>query len=268
MGHPNYLEVNRNLWNAKTPVHIESDFYQNNRFKAGQTSLQSIELGLLDQDLSGKKILHLQCHFGQDTISLARMGAEVTGIDLSDEAIKTAQKLSEELDVSARFICSDVFKLDEVLDEQFDMVFTSYGVIGWLPELKTWGRIINHFLKPGGTFFFVEFHPIIWNFDDKNEKLLYPYFNIEPFYEVTEGTYADISAPIKNESYSWAHSIGDVFEGLLEQQLEIIHYKEYDFSPYNCFYTEVTETLEGYQLKGLEQKVPMTFSLMAKKKEV
>src|SRR5690606_6870502 len=131
----NYIDINKALWNEKTKHHVESEFYDMQGFEKGETSLKEIELELLG-DIRGKKILHLQCHFGQDSLSLARMGANVTGVDLSDSAIAKAQELAGKLEVDAQFICSDIYDLPNNLDEQFEIVFTSYGVIGWLPDMK------------------------------------------------------------------------------------------------------------------------------------
>lgn len=129
-----YLDINREGWNARTELHFNSEFYDNKSFLEGRNSLNSIEMDLLG-DVSGKKILHLQCHFGQDTISLSRMGAKCTGVDLSDKAIEKARELAAETGEDVHFICSDVYGLDKVLDEYFDIVFTSYGTIGWLPDM-------------------------------------------------------------------------------------------------------------------------------------
>lgn len=148
-----YLNVNKEAWNKKTPVHFASEFYDNEAFIAGKNSLNSIELALLG-DVKEKRILHLQCHFGQDSISLARMGAEVTGVDLSDVSIKIANELAEKTDTSVRFIECDLYSLDQVLNEQFDIVFTSYGTIGWLPDMDRWADVVSKFLKPGGQFVF------------------------------------------------------------------------------------------------------------------
>lgn len=156
-----YYEANKKAWNSKTPVHIGSEFYDVESFKKGQTSLKFIELEELG-DIKGKAILHLQCHFGMDTLSLARMGAKVTGVDMSDKAIEAAKKLNDELELDAEFICCNIFDLPKYLDNKFDIIFTSYGVIGWLPELDEWGKLISHFLKPGAMFYMVEFHPFIW----------------------------------------------------------------------------------------------------------
>ncbi|MFK7786603.1 MAG: class I SAM-dependent methyltransferase, partial [Crocinitomicaceae bacterium] len=165
MENEDYLEKNKLSWNRRTEVHVDSEFYDNESFINGRSSLNSIELELLG-DLAGKKILHLQCHFGQDTISLSRMGAEVVGIDLSDEAIRTAQKLATKTGQSTKFVCCDVYDLPNHLTEKFDIVFTSYGTIGWLPDLDKWANVVQHFLRPGGEFIFAEFHPVVWMFDD------------------------------------------------------------------------------------------------------
>jgi len=258
-----YLKVNQELWDKKTGVHVDSDFYDMESFLAGETTLKPIELDLLG-DVKGKKILHLQCHFGQDSLSLARMGAEVTGVDLSGQAIQKARELADQLDLPARFIQSNVLELDQNLNGEFDIVFTSYGVIGWLPELEGWARIIDHFLKPGGAFIMVEFHQMLWMFDENFQSIKYSYFNQGAIIEEIEGSYADPQAPIKANSYQWDHSLSEVFSALLGNGLQITHFREYDYSPYNCF-NQAVEVPGGYQVKGLEGRLPMVFSVVARK---
>ncbi|RYZ82231.1 MAG: class I SAM-dependent methyltransferase, partial [Proteobacteria bacterium] len=131
----NYISLNKTLWNERTKHHLTSDFYDVDGFLNGNNPLNKIELELLG-DLSGKSLLHLQCHFGQDTLSLARMGAHVTGVDLSDESIATARDFASKLSIEANFICCDLYELPQHLDGNFDVVFSSYGTIGWLPDLK------------------------------------------------------------------------------------------------------------------------------------
>lgn len=177
----NYLEINKNSWNSKVDTHLKSDFYFVDEFLNGRTSLNSIELELLG-DIKDKSILHLQCHFGQDSISLSRMGAKVTGIDLSDKAIEAAKDLVKKTGTDTQFICTDLYNLPNVLDRKFDVVFTSYGTIGWLPDLNKWAKIISHFLKPNGKFIMAEFHPVVWMFDDDFEVVKYNYFNEAPIY--------------------------------------------------------------------------------------
>ena len=152
------LETNRNNWNERTPVHAASDFYDLEGFKAGHITLTDIERREVG-DVSGKTLLHLQCHFGQDTMSWSRLGAIATGVDFSDAAIELAQSLNDDLGLTARFIHSNIYDLPDALDERFDIVFTSYGVLNWLPDLDRWAKVIYKFLKPSGTFYIIEFHP-------------------------------------------------------------------------------------------------------------
>ena len=260
-----YIKLNRKFWNDKTDIHYESEFYDVKSFLKGNTSLNPIELNLLG-NIEGKSILHLQCHFGQDSISLARMGAQVTGVDFSDKAIKKAHELSESTKVNARFIQSDVYELEDNLNETFDIVFTSYGAIGWLPDMKKWASIISKFLKPNGIFIMVEFHPVVWMFDDSFEHIKFSYFNKETIVEEVTGTYTDRQAPIKNTMVSWNHSLSNILNSLIQQGLEIEKIKEFDYSPYNCFENTVKIDHKKYQLKGLEGKIPIIFSLKAIKK--
>jgi 2-polyprenyl-3-methyl-5-hydroxy-6-metoxy-1,4-benzoquinol methylase len=260
-----YIRINRELWNNKVGHHLNSDFYDMPGFLAGKSSLNSIELELLG-DISGKRILHLQCHFGQDTISLARMGAEVTGVDLSDEAIKQARILAKDTNADAKFICCDIFDLPNHLNEKFDFVFTSYGTIGWLPDLDKWAQIVSEYLKPGGKFVFAEFHPVIWMFDDDLEKIKYRYFKSEAIIETEIGTYANKDADIANESVNWNHGIGEVVNSLIRNGLEIRSLKEYDYSPYNCFNRMVEDAPQKFRIKHLGNKIPMVYSILATKK--
>lgn len=259
----NYLEINKNSWNNRTSVHLESEFYDVKSFLEGKSSLQSIELDLL-ANIEGKSILHLQCHFGQDTISLSRLGAKSVGVDLSDKAIEAARDLALKDNSDARFVCSDVYDLPNHLDRKFDIVFTSYGTIGWLPDLDKWAKVVSHFLKPGGKFVFVEFHPLVWMFDDDFQRIEYPYFQADAI-ETSESTYTE-NAEEKDEFVSWNHGLGEVVNSLISNGLDINSLKEYDYSPYNCF--NQTEEFESgkFRIKHLENKIPMVYSILATKK--
>lgn len=261
----NYIEINRQSWNNRVDAHLKSDFYDVEGFLKGNSSLNAIELDRLG-DLNGKKILHLQCHFGQDTLSLGRLGAQVTGIDLSDQAIKRAKELAEKTNSKATFICCDLYDLPNHLTEQFDIVFTSYGTIGWLPDLDKWAKIISHFLKPNGKFVFVEFHPVVWMFDDEFEKVGYRYFNSGAIVEAENGTYADRDAEINQESVMWNHGISEVVNSLLRQQLELDSLDEFDYSPYDCFKNTVEVEPKKFRIKHLDNKIPMVYSIVATKK--
>ena len=260
----NYLAINQKLWNDKVDHHVNSEFYNMAGFINGQSSLKFVETELLGA-VAGKNILHLQCHFGQDSISMARMGAKVTGVDFSDKAIAQAKKLAQKLDVTTQFVCCDVYDSPQHLNKKFDLVFTSYGTIGWLPDVKKWADVISHFLKPGGHLVFVEFHPVVWMMDEQFNTITHNYFNDAPIVERTEGTYADKDADLKNESISWNHGLAEVVQALLDAGLNVTHLKEYDFSPYPCF-DNIVETKPGqWQVKGKEGKLPMLYSLVATK---
>ncbi|SEG59883.1 class I SAM-dependent methyltransferase [Sphingobacterium lactis] len=259
-----YKEIYKKLWNQKTDAHVTSDFYANADFLNGETSLNPIELDLLGE-VKDKKILHLQCHFGQDSLSLARLGAAVTGVDLSDRAIAKAQELNNHLGLDATFICSDVYETPHSLDGQFDLVFSSYGTIGWLPDLNKWAQVITRCLKPGGKLVFVEFHPIVWSFDYEFTKIAYSYFNKEAIIEEETGTYADREANIVAKSVSWNHPLSDVIQSLINNGMTVESFAEYDYSPYNCFLNTVEIAPKKFQIRGMEGKLPMLYSLTAKK---
>ena len=260
----NYIEINKKSWNNRTDSHLKSDFYDLDGFIAGKSSLNQIELELLG-DIKGKKILHLQCHFGQDTISLSRLNAKVTGIDLSDKAINNAVELSKKMDSDTSFICCDIYDLPNHLNEEFDIVFTSYGTIGWLPDLDKWATIVSNFLKPSGKFVFVEFLPVVWMFDDNFEKIGYNYFNSGAITETENGTYADREAKISQEYVMWNHGISEVVNNLIKNGLEIESLNEYDYSPYNCFNQTIEFEPKKFRIKHLENKIPMVYSIVAKK---
>ena len=259
-----YLEINRHSWNNRTDVHIKSEFYDLDGFQNGKTSLKSIELDLLG-NLEGKSILHLQCHFGQDTISLGRLGADVTGIDISDKAIEHAKRIAKDEDSKVNFICCNIYDLPNHLDKQFDIIFTSYGVIGWLPDLNKWANIISGYLKLDGKFIFVEFHPVVWMFNDSFDKIDYSYFNSGPILETEIGTYADKTADITQEYVMWNHSMSEVVNSLIKNGLKLEELIEYDYSPYDCF--DKTKKIEAdkFRIKHLDNKIPMVYSILAAK---
>ena len=219
-------------------------------------------------DVYGKSLLHLQCHFGQDTLSWSRLGANCTGIDLSSEGIHKAQRINNELGLNATFIESNLYDVREKVEGQFDVVYTSYGVVGWLPDLKTWGEIIASKLKKGGVFYMVEFHPIVWMFDflQTPPKLMYPYLKSEAIYEEYKGTYTNNNADITSKEYVWNHGLGEVITSLTNAGMEIEFLHEFEKSPYDCF-PEMNKTDDGmYVLKGEHRMIPMVYSIRAIKK--
>ncbi len=261
----NYIAINKQFWNNKTDIHLESAFYNMEGFLKGNTSLNDIELNLLG-DIKGKSILHLQCHFGQDSISLGRLGALVTGVDFSDKAIERAKELAEKTTIDCRFICCDIYDLPNHLNQQFDIVFTSYGTIGWLPDLDKWAQIISKFLKQGGQFVFAEFHPVVWMFDDNFEKIGYNYFNAGAIIETETGTYADKDSKLVQEFVGWNHPISEVLTSQLKHGMELISFEEFDYSPYPCFNHIEEYEPKKYRIKHLDNKIPMVYAIVATKK--
>lgn len=260
------IQANRTLWDQWTGLHETSRFYDVDGFRQGATSLQSIELDELGPHIEGKDLLHLQCHFGLDTLSWARLGAQVTGVDLSPEATRLGTRLAAELDIPARFIASDVLRLDDALDDTYDVVFASYGVLDWLPDLERWAEIIDGFLRPGGVFYMVEFHPLATILGDDGKTLKYPYFpHREPIRLVEQGSYAAPDADVEGELFVWSHSLSEIFMALLGRGLQLEHFHEFDWSPYDCFPFTQEESPGRSVVPGMEGKIPLTFSLQCRK---
>ena len=270
-----YLATNRKTWDTRTDQHIGSSFYDVKGWLAGNTSLNSIELEILG-DIKGKKVLHLMCHFGMDTLSMARMGAEVTGLDLSPRAIEEANKLAYKAGLEATFVNGDVYSAPDLIDEKFDIVFMSYGTIGWLPDIRQWGRVVVDFLKPGGRFVFAEFHPALWMLDEEYQFVKYRYFTgSDPIID-TEGTYTDVKEEKLQTMVSWNHGLADVINALHDQQpraehedprasagLSLKHFEEYDYSPYPIFGEKEAVLAPGqWGIKGMERKLPLVYSLV------
>ncbi|MDO5971651.1 class I SAM-dependent methyltransferase [Flavivirga aquimarina] len=260
----NYFKTNKRTWNEKVAIHAKSDMYHLDDFKKGKSSLMPYELEAL-RDVHGKSLLHLQCHFGQDTLSWSRLGAKCTGVDLSDEGIKLAQRLNTELNLNAEFVCCNVLNTSEFVRDTFDIVFTSYGVIGWLPDLKPWGQMIAERLKKGGAFFMAEFHPIVWMFDYLEDKpvMKYGYMQDDVIYEEYEGTYANQESKMISKEYGWNHGLGEVVSALTEAGLHIEYLKEYDESPYDVL-TGLEKTESGMYVTK-DKLYPLIFTLKATK---
>jgi SAM-dependent methyltransferase len=225
-----YYETNKKRWNELVGIHADSEEYDIDGFLAGQNTLKPVELSILG-DVKGKSLLHLQCHFGMDTISWSRLGAKVTGVDFSDTAIELAREIAKKAGTDTEFIISNIYDLRDNLEGEFDIVYTSIGVLCWLQDLGEWAKIISHFLKSGGTFLLYESHPFMWVFDDESEglEIKYSYWhNHEPLTWEDEGTYANKDAKVENKkSYEWQHSVGDVVNSLIKAGLVIQEIGEY-----------------------------------------
>ena len=263
-----YLKANQKLWNEWTGEHEKSPFYDLEGFKAGKERLRSIELEEVG-DVRDKTLLHLQCHFGLDALAWARHGAIVTGVDLSNESIALAQTLSHGLNIPANFVCSDILTLPDVLEGQFDIVFTSYGVLHWLRDLGRWAQVIEHFLKPGAFFYIVEDHPFMRVFSSDPEqgiKVDNPYFfSEEPYEAETEGSYATNFEGKKRTYYMWDHNIGEVINSLIDAGLRIEFLHEFPFA-LRAKFPSMVKSDDGYwRFRREHNMVPLLFSLKARK---
>ncbi len=258
------FDTNKETWNKKVAVHSKSDFYNMAAFKSGASSLNRYELDSLG-NVQGKSLLHLQCHFGQDTLSWSRLGAKCTGVDISDKGIELAQSLNNELGLDAQFVCCNVLDTSKHIKDTFDIVFTSYGTIGWLPDLNPWAQMISDRLKKGGEFYIVEFHPIAWMFDYQTNppEMKYGYHQKEAIYDEYEGTYAETEDKIVSKEYGWNHPLSEVVNALIEAGLSIEYLNEYDASPYDIF-PNLIENQDGmFELQ--EKLYPLVFELKAVK---
>jgi SAM-dependent methyltransferase len=265
-----YTETNRKLWDGWAEINHRAPSYRTAEFRVGGTKLHSIELDEVGV-VRGKSLLHLQCHFGLDTLSWARLGATVTGVDFSRKGIEIAQGLSRELDIPAEFICCDLYDLSNHLDRQFDIVFTSYGALCWLPDLTKWAALIARHLNSGGSFHIVEFHPILYVFDPpQTNQRLEPILNYFPGQEPQlwheEGSYADRSADFRHDSYIWQHSLAEIVNSLIHAGLRIEHVREFPYCVDEFLPGLMHEGADGWwRLSDHGDALPLMFSLKATK---
>lgn len=262
-----YFQANRESWDQLTRLHEEADFYDLDGFRQGKDRLRSIELEELG-DVAGKTMLHLQCHFGMDTLAWARRGAVVTGVDISETAIALARSLGDELEIPADFYCTNLYELPDVLSGRFDIVFTSYGVLHWLPDLPRWAAIIAHFLKSGGIFYIVEDHPTFRIFRSNEQdrfRAERPYFFApEPEKFVSEKSYAGVEGEART-TYIWNHAMGEIVNSLIGAGLRIEFLHEFPFAARAKFPHMVQGDDGWWRLPERHGTIPFLFSLQARK---
>lgn len=260
-----FVESNRLNWDARLSVHQRSAFYNLDAFRAGEITVDSIarnEVG----DVAGQTLLHLQCHFGLDTLSWARLGATVTGVDFSAPAIELARSLAVEVGVGATFICSDVYRLPDALNAQFDVVFTSWGVLTWLPDVPAWAAMLTRFVRPGGAFYIVEGHPVISGLDEEGGayRPSSPYFQRREPMRFDDGkTYADPDALVEHPvNYQWNHPVGEVVTALTDVGLRIEFLHEHPVLQWRRF-ESMDQGADGWwRLPG--DPFPLSFSILAR----
>jgi 2-polyprenyl-3-methyl-5-hydroxy-6-metoxy-1,4-benzoquinol methylase len=260
-------QANLDLWQQYVDVNSKAESYHVEDFKRGMTSLNTPELAEVG-DVKGKSLLHLQCHFGMDTLSWARMGAKVTGMDFSSKGIDLARSLAAELKLPANFVCCDLYDLPDHLQGQFDIVFTSYGVLVWLDDVTRWAQIVASYVKPGGIFYIAEFHPFAQVYDEtaKGYQLRYPYFYKKPFCEVVDASYADFNTKIApTKTYEWNHPLSEVVSALIQAGLQIEFLHEFPYSVYQQM-AGLRETKDHtFVFREEEPWFPLMYSIRAKK---
>lgn len=260
-----FLEKNKSAWEKKVQFDVESEYYNVKGFLDGQNILDDIEIEAIGS-VVGKDVLHLQCYFGLESLSLERMGARVTGLDFCENAIKEAIRLRDMLSLKTSFICANVYDATEIIKDQYDIVFSSYGSICWLPDLQPWANSVYSLLKPGGSLYLIDFHPLLISFDLlRTDHVEFPYFNIEsPIKLLRKGTYADINACIETVEYNWNHSLSEIVNSLIAAGLELESMNEYPFIPIDAF-----PNLESFD-NGFNHVpndlFPITISIAARKK--
>ena len=263
--------ANEALWDAWTAIHSTGSFYDLDAFRAGGVRLRPYEIEMVG-DVAGKSLLHLQCHFGIDTLSWARLGARVTGADFSPAAIELAQRLAAELGYpDARFVRSNVYELPSVLEGEFDVVYTSRGVLGWLPDIAVWARVAARYVAPGGRFFLSEIHPIAQAFENEGVgpgelRLAYPYWEHEaPLTFPVKGSYADPDADVgEHTEHGWDHGLGEIVTALIDAGLRIERLVEHPFLEWKVDWLEEAENGTWVMPPGAGE-LPLMFSLVARK---
>jgi len=267
MSHSEAEQQNQALWDELAAVHMRS-YREVAMLRDGKEVLDKVELRELG-DVAGKTMLHLQCHIGTDTLAWARRGAIVTGVDFSDRSLTCAKQLFEELDESAQFVHSNIFELKEHHEGLYDIVYTSKGVLCWLKDLPEWGRIIAHYLKPGGIFYLMETHPFVAALEEHDGQIAfdYPYFHQKaPIkWGGADPDYADASYIPSNPSFEWQWSVSDILSALLDAGLQVDLVKEYDRLFFGMLPSMTSEDGRWYRLPGYEQKIPLLLTVRARK---
>ncbi|HWR83680.1 MAG TPA: class I SAM-dependent methyltransferase [Candidatus Deferrimicrobium sp.] len=252
-------ETNRAAWNEMVEVRFKHRDYRVKEFLDGHSTLKSIELAEVG-DVHGKSLLHLMCQFGLDTLSWARLGALVTGVDISDKSIERAEELKRTTGLPAMFVRSDVLDLIGRIDRTFDIVFQSYGTLCWISDLTRWARVVAHFVKPGGIFYIIDTHPIAYIHEVPDGS----YFDSAPTRSTNERDYCDRSYVINKELVEWQHPLSQVINALIQAGLQIESVNEFNKGYYPV--QEDWYEQDGYWYPpGGPPRYPLMFSLRARR---
>jgi SAM-dependent methyltransferase len=261
---PGWLRLNQMNWDERAGIHAASEFYGLPDFRARRSTLRSFELGEVG-DVSGRSLLHLQCHMGQDTLSWARLGAETVGLDFSEPAIGTARRLAEDVELveQARFVVSDVYDAEAALDgKRFDIVYTGLGALVWLPDLDRWAQVVASLLSPGGFLYLVEFHPLSDVLSDDGRTVQHDYFDTGGQEVDYLHTYTDGPPMTNTRQVQWQHPLGEVLTALAGAGLRLDFLREHDFTLFQRF--PVLNSSNGeYRFPDGHPRVPLLYSLRA-----
>ncbi|MFI6419600.1 class I SAM-dependent methyltransferase [Streptomyces sp. NPDC050842] len=264
-----WREANRARWDERVPIHAAGSFYDLDSFRAGKDALRDFELAEVG-DVTGRSLLHLQCHIGLDTLSWARHGAaHVVGLDFSEPAVETARSLAADLGFSqdrAAFVAADVYDAAEAVpDSAYDIVYTGCGALNWLPDIERWAETAASLVAPGGFLYVAEFHPLTDSLDDETgSRIVNDYFVREPWVDTTPGTYADLDADtVHNRSVEWVHPVGEVVTALARAGLRIESLREHDASLYPRYGALQRHEDGYYRFPADRPRIPLMYSIKA-----
>lgn len=261
------LEANRENWNERVALHRQSTFYDVDGWIRGASGPPSAEIEAVG-DVKDRSLVHLQCHFGLDTLRWARAGATVTGVDFSPAAIQEATALAERAGLSgrARFVCAEVVKAPGALGgDQFDVVYVSLGSLCWLPDIDAWARSVVDLLAPGGIFYLHDVHPLALALDDAGERFAYGYFeeSAGPLVSDEGGTYTGVESLTAARTYEWNHSMAEIVTSLLRRGLVLDHLREHDRTSFRQF-PWLEEVPSGeFVIPASRPRLPLTFTIVA-----
>jgi SAM-dependent methyltransferase len=263
-----WFEANRANWDERVPIHASGDFYDVEGFKAGDERLRPFEIAEVG-DVSGKTLLHLQCHFGIDTLDWARRGAKVTGLDFSAPAVEAARSLAKEMGLDAEFVESNVYDAGEALaGKSFDIVYTGLGALNWLPDIERWAGVVASLIEPDGFLYLSEFHPFTNVFGDDDLTVEYDYFHErdEPQVWDEPGTYADLAAEtVHNKTFEWNHPLGEVVSEIVSAGLALEFLHERDYTLFPRWPILEKSGFDEYRLPEGVPNIPLMYSLKARK---
>ena len=271
-----YRDVNRASWDERVPAHVASADYQVDRFAADPGFLSQVVRFDLPRlgDISGLRGVHLQCHIGTDTVSLARLGASMTGLDFSVPAVAAARDLATRTGADATFVQGDVYAAPDLLGRgEFGLVFTGIGALCWLPDIRRWAEVVGELLAPGGRLFLREGHPMLWSLADTREDRLlvvqYPYFERpEPNVFDEGGTYVETDATFEhNLTHEWNHGLAETITALTDAGLELTALAEHDSAPWEALPGMMEQSDDGeWRLADRPWRLPCTYTLQAVKR--